>query len=166
VSGEAHIIDPAAVQGFYLHPGQMCFCDRPSRVETVLGSCVAVTMWNPRLRVGCICHAVLPRSRDALNDPLKYVDSSIQSMLNVLERHSSRRQDLEVKLFGGASMRRTPSNLMSVGQQNVHAAIALLQEEGFTLRTSDTGGSAGRKLLFYTATGEVYVKRIPMEPGG
>ena len=147
----------------YLHPGQMCFCDQPSRVETVLGSCVAVTMWNQRLGLGCICHAVLPLSKGALTEPLKYVDSAIQSMLNVLERHSSRRQDLEVKLFGGASMRRQVSPRASVGRQNIDAALALLQHEGFTLRTSDTGGSAGRKLLFYTGTGEVFVKRIPME---
>jgi chemotaxis protein CheD len=165
VTAEPRIVEAGAVQGIYLHPGQMCFCDRPSRVETVLGSCVAITMWNPRLRIGCICHAVLPRNGGA-QDPLKYVDTSIQSMLQVLERHSSRRQDVEVKLFGGASMRRQTPNRKSVGSQNVDAAIALLSGEGFTLRTSDTGGTAGRKLLFYTATGEVFVKRIPMEAGG
>ena len=151
------------MEGIYLHPGQMCFCDRPSRVETVLGSCVSVTMWNARLHFGCICHAVLPRQRDGADEPLKYVDTAIQSMLRVLERHSSRRQDLEVKLFGGASMRRLAPHHKSVGRQNIDAAMALLSAEGFSLRTSDTGGTAGRKLLFYTATGEVFVKRIPME---
>ena len=159
-------VEPDMVEGIYLHPGQMCFCDRPSRVETVLGSCVAVTMWNPRLCIGCICHAVLPRNRGSGDDPLKYVDSSIQSMLQVLDRNASRRHDLEVKVFGGASMRRPVANHKSVGSQNVDVALALLRDEGFALRTSDTGGTSGRKLLFYSATGEVYVKRIPMEAGG
>src|SRR5262245_31732502 len=114
------------MEGIYLHPGQMCFCDRPSRVETVLGSCVSVTMWNPRLGFGCICHAVLPWRRNDADEPLKFVDSSIQSMLRILERHSSRRQDVEVKLFGGASMRRLAPNHKSVGRQNIDAALKLL----------------------------------------
>jgi len=151
--------------GIYLHPGQMCFCEQPSLVETVLGSCVAVTMWNARLRIGCICHAVLPRNRGSGEDPLKYVDSSIEEMLQILERNSSRRQDLVVKLFGGASMRRPVPNHKSVGSQNVETALELLRNQGFTVRTSDTGGTSGRKVLFYSETGEVFVKRIPMEAG-
>jgi chemotaxis protein CheD len=166
VTASARIIEPDGVEGIYLHPGQMYFCDRPSRVETVLGSCVAVTMWNPRLRIGCICHAVLPRRRASGEDPWKYVDSSIHSMIALLERNSSRRTDLEVKLFGGASMRRPVPNHKSVGSQNVDVALSLLHDEGFTPLISDTGGTSGRKLLFYSATGEVYLKRIPMEAGG
>jgi len=160
------MVEPGTVEGIYLHPGEMCLCDKPSRVETVLGSCVAVTMWNPRLRIGCICHAILPLSQGHGSEPLKYVDSSIQSMLHLLARHSSRRPELEVKVFGGASIRRLAPNHRSVGRQNVDVALALLRDEGFTLRTSDTGGTAGRKLIFYTATGEVFVKRIPMEAAG
>ena len=150
------------LEGIYLHPGEMCFCERPTRVETVLGSCVSITMWNARLQIGCICHAVLPRQRGG-DDPFKYVDSSIQNMLRVLDKHSSRRGDLEVKLFGGASMRQLTPRHRSVGSQNIEAATDVLRDQGIALRVTDTGGTSGRKLLFYTATGEVFVKRIPME---
>ena len=71
------MLDAEMPELIYLHPAQMCFCGRPSRVETVLGSCVAVTMWNARLQIGCICHAVLPLQRKSKHEPLKYVDSSI-----------------------------------------------------------------------------------------
>jgi chemotaxis protein CheD len=158
-------MESGIVEGIYLHPGEMCFCDRPTRVETVLGSCVSITMWNARLQIGCICHAVLPRQRGA-DDPFKYVDSSIQFMLRALEKHSSRRGDLEVKLFGGASMRLPSPNHKSVGSQNIDMATTVLRDEGITVRISDTGGTSGRKLLFYTGTGEVFVKRIPMEARG
>ena len=88
-------------------PGQMCFCERPSRVETVLGSCVAVTMWNARLadRV-YLSRGVAARAESRNREPLKYVDSSIHTMLRAMEKHASRRSEIEVKLFGGASMRR------------------------------------------------------------
>lgn len=153
-------------QLIYLHPGQMCFCGKPSRVETVLGSCVAVTMWNVRLEIGCICHAVLPLSESGTREPLKYVDSSIHSMLRAMEKHASRRSEIEVKLFGGASMRLVAAGRRSVGSQNIEAALAVLRQEGFSLRTSDTGGTEGRKVRFYSATGEVFVKRIRMEADG
>jgi chemotaxis protein CheD len=160
------VVDPEMPEVIYLHPAQMCFCDRPSRVETVLGSCVAVTMWNARLQIGCICHAVLPLNESRNHEPLKYVDSSIHSMLRELEKHSSRRSDIEVKVFGGASMRQLAPGRKSVGHQNVDAALAVLRQEGFTLRTSDLGGTEGRKLRFYSATGEVFVKRIRMRADG
>ena len=54
----------------------------------------------------------------------------------------------------------------SVGRQNIEAALAVLRQEGFAPRTSDTGGTEGRKLRFYSATGEVFVKRIRMEADG
>jgi len=163
---EAGAPDPELPELIYLHPGQMCCCEKPSRVETVLGSCVAVIMWNPQLQVGCICHAVLPWSERQKTDPLKYVDSSIHSMLRALEKHASPRCDIQVKLFGGASMRQLAPGRTSVGRQNIDAALAVLREEGLTPRSSDIGGTEGRKLRFYSATGEVFVKRIRMEANG
>lgn len=147
----------------YLHPAQMSLCEVPSRVETVLGSCVAVTMWDRRTQIGCICHAVLPLAKDPGRDPFKYVDSSIRFMIQMLQARRVRLQELEIKLFGGASMRGLRNGRPSVGHQNVQAAMALLTAEGFSLRTSDTGGSAGRKLRFYSATGEVFVKPIRLD---
>jgi chemotaxis protein CheD len=86
-------------------------------------------------------------------------------MLDILDRSSSLRRDLEVKVFGGASMRRPVPNHKSVGSQNVEVALQLLNQAGFSPRTTDTGGTSGRKLLFYSSTGEVFVKRIAMGEG-
>jgi chemotaxis protein CheD len=158
------IVAPDIFQSVYLHPAQMAFCETPSRVETVLGSCVAVTMWDRRSHIGCICHAVLPRAGDSISTPFKYVDSSIRFMLELLEARYVRRNEIEVKLFGGANMSTAArAGRPTVGHQNVEESLAILAAEGFTLRTSDTGGSSGRKLLFYSESGEVFVKRIRLE---
>lgn len=149
----------------YLHPAEMYFGEEPSRVETVLGSCVAVTMWDRRRGSGCICHAVLPWNSGDGAEPLRYVDSAIGRMLRALEAHDSHRSDIEVKLFGGASMHRPAAGRLSVGWQNVEAALAILAEIGLSPVIQDIGGTEGRKLRFYTATGEVFVKRIRTEAG-
>jgi len=68
----------------FLKPGELCVCDRPTQVSTILGSCIAVTIFNQRLRVGAICHALLPKNPKG-HDALRYVDSAISSMLQKLE---------------------------------------------------------------------------------
>jgi chemotaxis protein CheD len=138
----------------------MQFCDEPCRVDTVLGSCVAVTMWDRRQRRGCICHAVMPHGGRLSNDPFRYVDSAISRMIEVLEAHQSRRPDIEVKLFGGASIHLLSAGRTSVGAQNIESALAALAASGMEPLICEVGGTQGRKLQFYTGTGEVYVKRI------
>ena len=155
------IVESGSIRQVYLHPAQMSFCETSSLVETVLGSCVAVTLWERRSHIGCICHAVMPRGGG--REPLKYVDSSIRLMLELMDGRRIRRRDIEVKLFGGASMRGAMSGRLNVGQQNVAEALAVLERAGLSPRTSDTGGTAGRKLRFYSATGEVLVGRLRLE---
>ncbi len=47
-----------------------------------------------------------------------------------------------------------------VGQSNIHAVLKIIKAQHLTLTVSDVGGHLGRKLLFYTHTGEVLLKRI------
>ena len=68
-----------------------------------------------------------------------------------------------MKCFGGADMFSRPiekSGLLSVGRQNSETADEVLKSEGLTLVTRDVGGLQGRKILFYTHTGEVLMKRL------
>ena len=53
---------PAArnVIEIFLQPGDFYFGDRDTRIRTLLGSCVSITMWHPRLHVGGMCHFMLP----------------------------------------------------------------------------------------------------------
>src|SRR5579862_9057959 len=45
----------------YLHPGESYLAREPAILRTLLGSCVGATFWSPRLRVGALCHAQLPK---------------------------------------------------------------------------------------------------------
>lgn len=152
------------LESVYLKPGELVVAERPALVSTVLGSCVAVTLFNPRLGVGAICHAMLPLA--AGRDGFKYVDSSLLHMLAHFERLGVSKRELTVKLFGGADMFESglPAGGGSVGRQNIQAATALLRQEGLPVVAADTGGRQGRKLLFYSHTGEVLLKRLGQQP--
>lgn len=148
------------VESIYLKPGELTVAERPALVCTVLGSCVALTLFSPRLRVGAICHAMLPSGE--CGGPFKYVDSSVRHMLEQFERLRIKRSEIVVKLFGGADMfdAASPNRSPTVGRQNIQFASETLRQEGLQLVGSDVGGRQGRKLLFYTHTGEVLLKRL------
>ena len=150
------------VSAVYLKPGDLCHAESPAVVSTILGSCVAVVMFNQRTMVGGICHAMLPRNPSPRGgETFRYVDSAVLYMAERFRALGIRESETDVKLFGGADvLEYHGKNGLSVGRQNVETAIEVIGEAGFRLIVSDVGGTVGRKLRFYTHTGEVLLKRM------
>lgn len=146
----------------FLKPGEICISCEPAVVSTILGSCIAVTMFNKRLKVGGICHALLPEKRSPHGtDDCRYVDTSITYMLKKLETMGIKRHEVEIKLLGGADVIDiTDMTRPSVGSQNIEKALEMMNSEKLTLAGSDVGGTTGRKIHFYTHTGVVLLQRI------
>lgn len=153
----------------YLKPAEIYMADSPSIVKTVLGSCVSVTMFNHRLKVGAICHGLLPHCQGKTEcnsrcaEGFKYVDCSIRHMLGRFRSLGIGHREIEVKLFGGADMFTTGvGERETVGAQNTKTARRIIEKEHLNLCKSDTGGDRGRKIFFHTHTGEVFLKRLGM----
>lgn len=146
----------------FLKPGELFTATGPAIVTTVLGSCVAVTMYAERFGYGSICHAMLPRNPPSnKRDTFRYVDSSLFYMIEELRAAGIRNDEIEVKLMGGADvLERLAGGSASVGQQNIRAARDIIQTEGLELAACDVGGEMGRKLVFHAHTGKVFLKRI------
>lgn len=152
----------------YLQPGDIYVACRPAILKTVLGSCVGVTFWSPQLRIGALCHAVLPRRPpglppDRTAENYRYVDHCITDLIGQLEGLGASRGKLQVKLFGGADVlpvRPDASVRETVGRQNRRTARQVLEDEGVTIFASDLGGTLGRTIQFHTGTGEVLVRRL------
>ncbi len=163
-----------AVQSHFLGIGDVVFGKAPASIVTVLGSCIAITIYDPRQRLGAICHAALPKCLDRqchadCCKPGKHVACAVQVMLRQFARHNSSRQDLQVKIFGGAEMFATQDNkppLFAIGSMNDEAAHRALQQEGLTVQALDTGGTSKRKVTFDMATGKVMVERPKALPPG
>lgn len=160
---------PANLPGVYLKPGELIFAKNPTLVTTVLGSCISITMINHKLKIGAIIHAMLPyykNSGDAKNkkDPFNYVDRSIEFILSEFEKNGVKIKDIEAKLFGGANMF-AGSNQKNgtIGYQNSKVAIEIMKQSGIEPVKIDVGGTQSRKIIFNTASGEVWLKRINRE---
>ncbi len=153
----------------FLKPGELYVGDQPALVTTLLGSCVAVTMFNARLRVGAICHGLLPACRNDhvcegdCADGLKYVECAIRRMLEIYHKRGIVRGEIDVKIFGGSDIlivQEGERKNRTVGRQNLEMALQILEGEGVRIIASDLGGLHGRKILFYSHTGEVLLKRL------
>jgi chemotaxis protein CheD len=149
----------------YLQPGELFFAREPTIIRTILGSCVGATFWTARLGIGALFHAQLPRSPKSASPASggHYVDSSIREIARQLDQHRVDRSEVQVKVFGGADVLRgssVQSSRPTVGSLNCDAALEVLNDEGFNVIASSLRGTLGRKLLFYTSSGEVFVRNL------
>jgi chemotaxis protein CheD len=150
------------VCNIYLKPGELFVARRPALVSTVLGSCVAVVLHAPLTGVGAICHAMLPGGK-AENDDFRYVDRAVSYLYNRISALCGDASVIEAKLFGGADVLNSgvhSEGAPSVGRQNIAAALQALEKLGLKVSAADTGGIQGRKLFFYSHSGEVFVRQV------
>jgi chemotaxis protein CheD len=131
----------------------------PSNLVTILGSCVAVCLWDRKTKIGGMNHFLLPETVDdakSLNGGIGSTRTLIQSMV----RKGASIRNMEARIFGGANKFFVEKTFLNVGLQNVEAAKFALEERGIPIAFHDTGGKAGRKIYFNTQTGEVRVNKI------
>ena len=150
-----------------LHPGELFTTNAATRVKTVLGSCVAITMRAPRLGLSSIVHCQLPEAGAPLDlvaraDAPRYVDAAIDLMLRSFARRGAVLAELEIKLFGGADSFRSE---FGVGRRNIDTARSALASRGLAVAASVVGGEQGRVLQFDTVTGDVLLKTLPSRLG-
>ncbi|WP_460030338.1 chemotaxis protein CheD [Megalodesulfovibrio paquesii] len=140
----------------------------PTLISTVLGSCVAITMFDPVSQIGGMAHAFLPTRADYPNDreaPCKFVDDAVERLLSHLAKGGAELDCVEVKLFGGGEIMNRDAgpqarSTIQIGARNVAMARKLVARHGLTLAAQDVGGKQGRKLLFLSHTGGAWVKKL------
>jgi chemotaxis protein CheD len=160
--------DWAEVAEIYVQPGELYFTLEPAIIRTVLGSCVGITFWSPRLGAGALLHAQLPTCPKVASgvSPAvgrRYVDYSIREIARRFDALGVNRKDVEIKMFGGADVLPVGSVALarrSVGRLNCIAAIEVLKAEGLEIATSSIRGTAGVHLRFDTRTGTVLLKSL------
>jgi chemotaxis protein CheD len=143
----------------YLYPGELFADPRPHLVTTVLGSCVAVCLYDPARGVGGINHYLLPLwNGEGLPTP-RYGNIAIDALLDRMLLLGCQRGSLQAKLFGGAAMWENPGGLFSVGERNIELARRRLGELRIPVIGADVGGDGGRKILFNSGDGTVLLRR-------
>lgn len=144
----------------FLHPGSLFASRDPLEIVTIVGSCVAVCLWDPTTRIGGMNHFQMPHA-DRTSEPLRYGNGATTALKDRVVELGARRWSLEAKIFGGASILSNSSRPRgALGRDNVQAATEVLAELGIPLMASDVGGKHARKVKFRLEDGSAWVKRI------
>lgn len=169
--GNAATQTPVQVIDIFLQPGGFHFGERQSRIRTLLGSCVAITLWHPRLLIGGMCHYLLPSAgqtkRPADLDG-RYADEALLLFIRELARTGTRPAEYQVKLFGGGNQFLEQAQVeshYSVPDRNIAAGLQLLAAYGFEINAQHVGGTGHRNLILELWSGHVWLKHVAKTAG-
>ena len=148
-----------------IHPGEYFATVEDTIISTVLGSCIAVGLYDPELKVGGLNHFMLAHDygkSDMVRSPdARYGMFAMELLINDLMKLGARRGALKAKVFGGgAVLRFAGGGGTKIPGGNIDFAFEYLDKEGIPLLASDVGGQEPRKIFFYARTGKVLLKRI------
>jgi chemotaxis protein CheD len=151
--------DPGSRSQVYLHAGQLYVAATPTAITTVLGSCVAVCLFDPGARIGGVNHFLLPLHVERERSP-RFGTVAVPELVEAMVRAGATRRSLVAKIFGGASVIAAISRGRRLGEENALLALRLLDEAGIPVLDQDVGGSRGRKLVFFADEGTAWVRQL------
>lgn len=147
----------------YIIEGEFYFGDDVKSVSTLLGSCVAVVVWHPKIKVGGMCHIVLPHQGKKVCSN-KYANCAIANFIRCVKEVNTRPQDYLTYIYGGGAMFASSiKNKNSIGKRNVEVVKKMLLERKFIIEDEDTCGNCYRKIKLDIATGSVELKSVDVD---
>jgi len=145
----------------YLQPGQLYASAQPCAVTTVLGSCVAICLWDPIASVGGMNHYLLPFFAGAGKGSPRFGNVAVAQLVERLLAVGAVRGRLQAKVFGGACVLEAfQARQGHLGEKNVAVAFKRLEELGIPVVSHDVAGRSGRKLIFHTDRGNAWVAKL------
>ena len=145
---------------FRVQPGEYFVTSKDEMITTTLGSCVAACIRDTKLNVGGLNHFMLPSkgNHSSWEDlETRYGNVAMEKLINSIFKLGGRRENLEIKIFGGGKILPTMSD---VGNKNIKFVRKYLTTEGFSITSEDLGLEFPRKVNYFPKTGRVMVKRL------
>ncbi len=147
----------------FLHPGEFLFTNGETHIHTLLGSCVAITLWHPHLHVGGMCHFVLP-SRSAAHNVLdaegRYAEGAMELFRRSVTQHGTTLKEYQGKIFGGANVlgKEAGNKQDLIGMRNAEVAMQLLMQNDIKVAVAHVGEFGHRRIVFDVSNGDVWVR--------
>ena len=145
----------------FLNPGDWAVGGAGEVFGTLLGSCVALVLWHPQMRVGAVCHYVLPNRDERLpgeDADARYGVDAFGLMEKALANRGIALAQCTAKLFGGARVYDSPGARVDVGARNIACARDFLLSRRLALAAENVGGLGWRRLCFDAGSGEVWMR--------
>jgi chemotaxis protein CheD len=149
----------------FLHPGEWYFGGPDTVIRTLLGSCVSITLWHPKLLVGGMCHFLLSHRKGPASDCFsgRYAEEAMLLLLHEVLATGRPLREFHAKLIGGSTVlmvieRSLPEH--DVPARNIEAARRLAHQLSLKVQAEDLGGTSARVVKFYVRTGDVWIRQV------
>ncbi len=145
-----------------IYIGEYHASNSPVVIHTLLGSCVAVCLFDPVNRVGGMNHILLPGKADMKHFDVRarYGINAMELLINKMMKLAAARQNIVAKVFGGAHVISAISEENGVGLKNAEFILEFCRIENIRILNQSLGGCESRKIYFHTDTGDVFLKRV------
>lgn len=147
-----------ATRDYLLRPGYIYLPDRPTTISTVLGSSVALSLWDKSLKTGGMSHFLYPRTFSGDKTTALYGNVAVLALIRMMLQRGSKAGHLQAQLFGGAFNREYAAR--DVGAEGLQVARRILKDKKIRIVSEDIGGELGRKIVFNTATCEIVILKV------
>ena len=138
-------------------PGEYYVTTADMMIMTVLGSCIAACIWDPKVRVGGMNHFMLPEGNGDTSG--RYGSYAMELLINEMIKLGARRETMQAKGFGGGQVMHSFTT-MNVGERNTEFVLDYLQTERIAVIAKDVLDIHPRKVCYFPATGKAMCKRL------
>ncbi len=124
-----------------------------------LGSCVAVFLYDPQIKLGGVVHILLPRAPLRVENEGKYADTGVKKLFRDMIAKGAKKDRIRAKLVGGAQMFANLNvQISDIGGDNCREVKRVLRELGIKIIAEDLQGNRGRSATFDLFDGHVLIK--------
>lgn len=148
-------------------PGEYYSSVEKELISTLLGSCVAVCLYDEKRGIGGMNHFLLPSSSEknadgGLYSSARYGVNAMESLILQMQLKGADRNRLTAKVFGGGNVLSVRISADSVGERNIRFIDDYLKTERINVLSRDVGGDFSRKILFNTEDYTVKLTKTPV----
>ncbi len=149
--------EPVAIK-YFLEPGYIFLATQPAVISGVLGSCVAVCIYDARRKIGGMNHFRYPVTRNKAEATALYGNVATLTLIRMMRNEGSKIKHLKAQIIGGAYNPEISSQ--NIGRENIHIARQVLRQHRVAVISEDVGGQQGRKVVFNTHVNELAVMKV------
>lgn len=146
------------VINYFLKPGYLFVTEKPTAISTVVGSCVAVCLFDKKRKTGGMNHFQLPNIYNKKKATTRYGNVATSTLIKIMIEDGSKIKHLHAQIFGGAYNPKISKK--DIGTDNIKTAREILNKNHIKIISEDVGGSIGRKIIFSTNSNEIAVLKV------
>lgn len=150
-----------------IYPGEFYSSTESEMISTVLGSCISIALFDPENKIGGLNHFMLAKDNSVEDEREsnrlmgKFGEYAMELLIKDVLAKGANFKNLQAKVFGGSNVfNLPPTSGAQVGEVNIKFAFDYLKQKNIPVVTSNTGGTAPRKIFFDPVSSKVYLKYI------